>query len=201
MQRRHSLIFLLLGLGHPARAHREPGDTADSAAQALPHAEQRANHEVRGWPLDDFTLTDHNAQAFTPERLRGRWTFVLLGDTSRCATACGEALATLAGLCQRIARTEAIKTTQVLFISRDAQHDTPQRLGAFLAPFNPRFIGATGSEATLASLAGDLAGGSAAAPRNSLVLIGPDAMLRVEYLPPFDVQMLTADYLKTRLRK
>jgi hypothetical protein len=33
-----------------------------------------------------------------------------------------------------------------------------------------------------------------------LVLIGPDAVVRAEYLPPFDVKRLTAEFLITRLR-
>jgi len=32
----------------------------------------------------------------------------------------------------------------------------------------------------------------------SLVLIGPDGVVRVEFLPPFDPLLLTAEYLKTR---
>lgn len=30
---------------------------------------------------------------------------------------------------------------------------------------------------------------------------GPDAAVRVEYLPPYDVKLLTADYLITRARQ
>jgi hypothetical protein len=34
----------------------------------------------------------------------------------------------------------------------------------------------------------------------SVWLIGPDAVIRAELLPPFDVLLVTAEYLKTRLR-
>jgi hypothetical protein len=33
------------------------------------------------------------------------------------------------------------------------------------------------------------------------VLVGPELMLRVEYLPPYEMQLLTADYLTTRARR
>jgi hypothetical protein len=33
-----------------------------------------------------------------------------------------------------------------------------------------------------------------------LVLIGPDRVVRMEVLPPFDPLLLTAEYLKTRAR-
>ena len=182
------------------------------AAPALAHHvnEQPARRGSERWPVDAFTLTDQRGQAFTQDRLQGRWTFVLLGDTG-CARPCSDALTALVGLHRRIARTEAVKTTQVVFVSLDPQRDTPERLGEYLAPFDPRFIGGTGSAATLQRLVDDLGVGQPApavpsgahtpAYRGSLVLIGPDATVRVEYLPPFDVLLLTADYLKTRARK
>jgi protein SCO1/2 len=104
-----------------------------------------------------------------------------------------------------------MQTTQVLFISLDPERDTPTRLQKHLAPFDERFIGATGSKQILRRLADDLsvANGAQAGPvssgngryNGSLLLIGPDVVVRVEFLPPFDMLLLTAEYLKTRTRK
>jgi protein SCO1/2 len=175
------------------------------------HAEtQHVSRLAAGWPIDAFTLVDQRGEPFTQQQLQGRWTFVLLGDV-RCGEPCTSALSTLAGMYRRIARTEAMKTTQVLFISLDPERDTATQLRKYLAPFDDRFIGAIGSRQTLQRLTDDM-GVSARVPAQpgaisagsndysgSLLLIGPDGSVRSEFLPPFDVLLLTAEYLKTRV--
>jgi hypothetical protein len=39
------------------------------------------------------------------------------------------------------------------------------------------------------------------AGRGALLLVGPDAVLRSELLPPYDPLLLTAEYLRTRSRR
>ena len=165
------------------------------------HARQAARHGLDGWELAAFMLTDQHGRAFTRESLQGRWTFVLFGDSRACASQpCGAALAALAGVCQRIAPADAMKTTQILFISLAPHSDTPERLRRYLAGFDPRFVGVTGTPQELRRVADDMGGigmqGSGYSA--SLLLIGPDATIRAEYLPPFDVPRLTAAYLRAR---
>jgi protein SCO1/2 len=171
---------------------------------------QRENRTVAGWPVGAFTLVDHLGKEFKHDRLQGRWTFVLFGD-SHCADPCTAALSALGGLVKRIAGTAAVKTTQVLFISLDPERDTPLRLRQYLAPYDQRFIGATGSRPILKQLADEMGVAVAVtAPglmrpaqsshAGSLVLIGPDGVIRVEYLPPFDIKRLTAEFLRMRAR-
>ena len=172
---------------------------------------QRVNLAAQGWPVDSFTLLDQYGKAFTQDHLQGQWTFVLFGDT-HCAQPCTAALSALVAMHQRIAPTEAIKTTQVLFVSLDPARDTPEILRRYLAYFDERFIGTTGSRQALRRLTDDLgvSGPDRFRPASraddtgyagSLVLIGPDAVVRAELLPPFDPLLLTAEYLKTRARR
>ena len=169
------------------------------ADQAEP---QRVDRALEGWMVGNFNLVDQHGNAFTQEHLKDRWTFVLLGDT-RCAEPCLAALSALAGMRQRIARTEIVKFTRVLFVSLDPQRDSKEKLRRYLAPFDPDFIGASGNRETLARLVEDLSppgsppntGGSL----GSLWLIGPDCNVRGEFLPPYDVLQLTARFLKTRI--
>jgi protein SCO1/2 len=180
-------------------------------ARAQDGESQRVNLALRGWPVDSFALVDQHGKAFTHQRLQGQWTFVLFGDT-RCAQPCAAALSALVAMDRRIARAEAIKTTQVLFVSLDPERDTPEILRRYLASFDERFIGARGSWQTLERLTEDL-GISVRKPLHpasrvdstsyagSLVLIGPDGVVRAELLPPFDALLLTAEYLKTRARR
>ncbi len=168
---------------------------------------QRVDRSLAGWPVAEFSLRDHRGQAYTQDRLAGRWTLLVFGDTA-CAAPCAEALAALAGLYGRIGGSEALKSTQVLFVSLEPERDTPPRLRRYLASFDARFIGATGPQPVLRRLAEELGvtarpgplavGGQGQVP--SIFLIGPDATVRAEFLPPFDVRLLTAAYLKARVR-
>jgi protein SCO1 len=172
---------------------------ACGAASAHHENAQRTDRSLQNWPLERFTLFDQHGRKFTQEQLMGRWTFVVMGDT-RCAQPCTDALATLDGLVKRIYRTEAALTTQVLFISLDPARDTQERLLKYLAPYDKRWIAATGSADTLKQLADDLglAGKSHGAV---LALVSPQGFLDAEYAAPFDVKRLTADYLKGRVRR
>jgi cytochrome oxidase Cu insertion factor (SCO1/SenC/PrrC family) len=107
---------------------------------------------------------------------------------------------------QRIARTQKVKTTQVIFVSLAG--DTPEMLRTYLAPFDPHFIGASGKQQTVERLADDL--GVAELLPASLVepsgaypgvlsVIDPEGVVWGQFLPPFDVSLLTARYLKTRV--
>ena len=182
------------------------GVTSAAPALAEPVEPQRTSRLTGGWPVDDFVLTDQHGRTFTQEQLIGQWTFVLLGDT-RCGERCAAALAALTGMRQRIAGTTRVKTTQVLFVS--LAQASPEELRRYLAPYDEHFIGASGSPQTVARLADEL-GIAAAVPVSSraapgrnhtgaLSLIDPDGIVWGQFLPPFEVTMLTARYLKTRI--
>jgi protein SCO1/2 len=191
-----------------------PGPSHIAAAQEV--VQQRVNRSQAGWPLSDFALTDHEGKRLTRAQLQKHWSFIVFGDT-HCGTPCTDALEALEGLLQRIAPTAAVKTVQVIFVSLDPARDTPTLLRDYVLAFDNRFIGATGPTETLRSLLDDTGAADSfpAQPPNeskrqqddrgssyhgSMVLIGPDGVVRAEYLPPFDVKRLTAEFLITRLR-
>ena len=157
---------------------------------------QGVNREAAGWPVASFALVDHEGKPFTELRLAKRWTFVLFGDT-RCGARCDTPLAALAAMSRRIANADAIRTTQVLFVSLEPERDTPELLRRHVASFDARFVGATGSQASLQRLMDELD----VSGRGALVLIGPDAVLRFEVLPPYEPLLLTAEYLRARSRR
>lgn len=200
MRLRRCLAMSLLALGLVLSARADHGK------------EQAVTHALKGWALAPFTLIDHHGRKFTHDQLLGRWTFVVFGDTRACpGQPCGAALTALAGLSQRIARTEVMQTTQVLFISLDPQHDTPARLRVYLGSFARPVLGVTGAPDALRSLTDDMgsgremtvAGTPGASPhyRGSVFLIGPDASIRAEYLPPLDMPRLTSAYMRTRISR
>lgn len=154
---------------------------------AGPEAEQKVDRSLEGWPLADFALVDQHGGKFGRERLLGRWTFVVIGDSGGAA-----ALDALDGLTRRIRLTEAILSTQVVLVASD-----PAALRRALAPYDPHWIGASGPRSALARFADDLgfAGGK---PDGSLALVDPQGFVHARYLAPFDVLRLTAHYLKSR---
>lgn len=155
---------------------------------------QRVSRVNAGWPVADFALVDETGNPFTREHLLGRWTFVLFGD-AHCAEPCAEALAALTGMCDRIARTQKLQTTQIVFITVAA--DTPDKLRQYLARFGACIAGATGAPEAVRQLVDDL---GASAGAGVLALVDPEGNVWGQFLPPFDVKQLTARYLRTRLR-
>ena len=159
------------------------------------------------WPIEPFTLVDQHGQTFTEQQLRGRWTFVVFGDT-HCSDACASALATLARMTHTLAPSRLGRDTQVLFISVDPERDTTQRLRDYVVRFNAGFIGASGSRNTLERLADEMSV-SYHLPQHSrentqveheatIQLIGPENLLRAEFFPPHDAAALTATYVRMR---
>lgn len=184
------------------------GPITPALADRLP---QQVNQASAEWPLGDFALTDHRGASFTQETLRGRWTLLLLEDG--CGEPCEAALSALAGLYRRINQTQAIKTMQVVLVLPESHGGPPERLGPYLACFDPRFIGAHGSRATLQGLVDDLgvalpgpanvasSSGTSRSGAGSIWVAGPDGILRTELLPPLDVLQLTAEFMRIRARR
>ena len=184
------------------------------SAAALSLAEHAPRQQVRGttagWPIGDFSLVDQSGNPFGGQSLKGRWTLLVLGD-SRCTAGCAAAVSAAAGLLRRIARTRAVATTQVVLLSLRPD-DTAADMHRLLGARDSGLIGVTGPSDQLAALADDLgvdstaqAGPASGTPddqvhRGSIWLIGPDGAIRAELLPPFEVMLLTAEYLKIRLR-
>jgi len=153
-----------------------------------------------GWPVPDFTLVDQHGDALTRHRLLGQWTFVLFGDT-HCEGPCTNGLSTLSALRARIARAQVVHSTQLLFVSLDPARDDALRLKAYLAPYDSELVAATGSAQAVAVMADEFGVNPRSGYNGALVLVGPEGHVRAMYLPPYDVRLLTADYLLKRARR
>jgi len=95
----------------------------------------------------DFRLTDQDGKPFRLSDERGRAVAVFFGY-SRCLDTCPDTLTHLASARRSLG--PAAAATRVIFITVDPHYDTPRVLKAYLAHFDPSFIGLTGSEAELA---------------------------------------------------
>jgi len=97
-------------------------------------------------PAPDFHLVDTDA---TPRRLsdyRGKVTVVFFGFT-HCPEVCPAALMKLALVMKRLGG--VADRVRVLFVTLDPERDTPATLKSYVAFFNPKFVGLTGSNAAV----------------------------------------------------
>jgi protein SCO1/2 len=112
----------------------------------------------RGTGLDkvvwggDFVLTADSGARFDTHALRGKVQAVFFGYT-HCPDICAPTLARLAQARQALGADAA--RLQVLFVSVDPRRDTPAQVGKFVSGFDASFVGLTGSEAEIATIAAD----------------------------------------------
>jgi protein SCO1/2 len=139
------IVLLLLGGGAWLLLRGLPG-----AQPAEPFIEVARDAYVLAEPepLPAFRLLGHDGAPFDNAALRGRWTFLFFGFT-HCPDVCPTTLAVFAEALPRLGA-----DTRLVLVSVDPERDTPERLGKYVAAFNPAFLGATGEISALAESLG-----------------------------------------------
>ena len=97
-----------------------------------------------------FSLIDQNGIRRTEEDFRGRYMLAFFGFTY-CPDVCPTTLAILSAALKELGP-EAENIVPVL-ITVDPARDTPEALKPYLAAFGPNFVGLTGSDEEIASVA------------------------------------------------
>lgn len=97
-----------------------------------------------------FRLTDHRGRAVTEQDFRGRPMAVFFGFTS-CPDVCPTTLGDMTLLIETLGP-EADRI-HWLFVSVDAERDTPEAMAQYLEAFDPRILGLSGSESQIAEVA------------------------------------------------
>jgi protein SCO1/2 len=100
----------------------------------------------------DFTLTAHTGKPVKASDFHGKVVIMFFGYT-HCPDVCSPALVKLDQVVKRLG--ESARDAQVLFITVDPGHDTVKQLAGFIPPFNPSFIGLTGSDKEIAAVTSD----------------------------------------------
>lgn len=173
---------LLLGQPLMADDAAETGtaDTADARVQVV-----AAPQSIR-----DFTLVDQGAKPFGASDLRGRTSLVFFGFTS-CHSVCPPTVEKLRQVAKALADQPGPFAN--VLISVDGERDTPAALKAYLAPFQPNFIGVTGAPAVVRDVATDFSavffkgmptdtkGGYDVEHTSQIYLVDRDARLRATF--------------------
>ena len=113
----------------------------------LPEPRQSASKVPIGGP---FRLTSHEGRAFTDQDLKGKPFAVFFGFT-HCPEVCPTTLYDLTQDLEALGR-DADKM-RVAFITVDPARDTPELMKTYLASFDPRIVGLTGTEDEIAAVA------------------------------------------------
>ena len=148
--------------------------------------------------IEPFALTDQQGRMLDAEALEGRWTLLFTGFT-HCPDICPTTLATLAELDQRLGPS----APRFLFVSVDPERDTPERIAAYLAHFDPDLVGATGTKEAVEAFTRGLGLAQVKNPgvgdeytvdhSAALVLIDPRVRLAGYFQPPYNTDALAAD--------
>lgn len=104
--------------------------------------------------IPPFELVDHRGEAFTLERLQGKWTVIFFGFTT-CPDICPTTLATLSQWYKKL-DDDIRAETQVVMLSVDPGRDTPDKLAAYMSHFDENFVGVTGEFLPIKTLSDQL---------------------------------------------
>ncbi len=97
-----------------------------------------------------FSLIDQNGVTRTDRDYRGKYMLVFFGYTY-CPDVCPTTLAVIRSALDMMgSRADRVVP---LFITVDPKRDTPEKLKAYLSSFGPRFVGLTGDDKAISSVA------------------------------------------------
>ena len=93
--------------------------------------------------VGQFSLQNKAGQPVTERTYEGKWTLIYFGYAT-CPEICTTVMQRVAMAMDELG--PATEKLQPLFVTLDPAHDTPERLSIYLANFDKRMIGLTGSE-------------------------------------------------------
>jgi protein SCO1/2 len=118
--------------------------------QAPAASDDRVRLATPAVPLADFSLTDQDNKPFKFSHLNGQPKLVFFGFT-HCQSVCPPTLQKLREVCRSLSKDDS--TFRCVMISVDGERDTAAAMKEYLAPFQPGFIGLTGSPAVVKDIA------------------------------------------------
>jgi cytochrome oxidase Cu insertion factor (SCO1/SenC/PrrC family) len=90
----------------------------------------------------EFSLVDHTGNPVADEDFAGKWQLVFFGFTA-CPDVCPTTLIEVSAVLEELG--DDAEQITPLFISVDPERDTPEVMAEYVANFDPRIVGLTGS--------------------------------------------------------
>ena len=110
-----------------------------------------------------FSLTDHTGVTVSQRDFAGRHLLVFFGFTN-CPHICPTQMSKLTSALAKLDQSGDASRITPIFVSVDPERDTPEQVDRFLAQFDRRFVGLTGSRAALTEAAASFKAYLQAAP-------------------------------------
>ena len=160
--------------------------------------------------IADFSLIDHNNKSFTPNSIKGAWTFWFFGFT-HCPDICPITLGTLSATVDRLKSKHDIKDNiKIIFVSVDPERDEIAKLKAYTSAFSTHALGVTAETEQLAPFLKNM--GIVAVKQtpkqessdylvdhsSSIFLIAPDTGISAVFGAPHNAGDITQDFLTIR---
>lgn len=194
-------IALFIGLGLLAYNSNKPlGDIRMHLQHATYLYDQQAS-------ISEFTLIDHNNNVFTPNSIRGRWTFWFFGFT-HCPDICPITLGILSTAVNNLKSKHHIsEDISIIFVSVDPKRDQAEKLKVYVNAFSKDAIGVTAPQQTLAPFlknmgiiatkqkAGNTESNYLVDHSSSVYLIAPDTGISALFGAPHTVEHIMQDFL------
>lgn len=144
-------------------------------------------------PISVFDLRDHKAESFGLDQLRGQWTLLFFGYTS-CPDICPTTMFILRSIVSELEKSGAT-SPRIVLVSVDPERDDSETLGKYVTHFGKDFLGVSGHEDELESLAlqvgamyergpSDENGGYDVAHSASIFVVDPQARIYAVFSPP-----------------
>ena len=140
----HKVLFLLVSLAVTSIISAQEIEGSEDAGTNLKKPEFYENFG------GDFSLTGPEGKTVSLEDFRNKVVLIYFGYTF-CPDVCPITLSNLKLLMLDLG--EKTKDVQVIFISIDPERDTYEKLNDYVPYFHPTFIGLTGSEEDIATVA------------------------------------------------
>ena len=160
--------------------------------------------------LVGFALSDHDGGPFTPQQIKGHWSFLFFGFTN-CPDVCPTALKVMQGVWKTLPTKQGeTGHPKLFFVSVDPDRDKPATLKQYVQYFHPEFNAVTGNLDELDKLTnqiGILYGYDDKENKPDdytvnhsaqIILVDPRGRMRAVISPPHDPEMISSNFQTIR---
>jgi len=157
--------------------------------------------------IANYELTDHDGNVFTPDSIRGAWTFWFFGFT-HCPDICPITMGTLTASVNNLKSKYNIEDEiKIIFVSVDPERDNIEALKTYVTAFSEHAVGVTAPDEQLAPFLKNM--GIIAVKQDndgqlanylvdhssSIFLIAPDTGISAYFGTPHEVDNIVQDFL------